>query len=106
VVPPGCDRLGLHLEDLYVKPALWKELEPQMNGWFSHKRPFGFEVGPVDYAEDIHRFMGHLSAANIKSRQYRHHGYREANLNQLIPDLSDRDISDKMITHGLLQSRA
>jgi hypothetical protein len=43
--------------------------------------------------EDIHRFMGHLSAARIKELQYRHEGYREANLNQLIPDLSDQDIS-------------
>jgi len=42
---------------LYVKPALQKTLEPRNNGWWSHKRPFGFEVGPIDYAEDIHRFM-------------------------------------------------
>jgi hypothetical protein len=48
----------------------------------------------ADRIDDIHRFMGHLSAGNIKSRQYRHDGYREANLNQLIPDLSDRDISE------------
>jgi hypothetical protein len=44
--------------------------------------------------DEIHRFMGHLSAASIKGRQYRHQGYREANLNQLIPDLSDRDIGE------------
>jgi kynureninase len=43
---------------LYVKPSLWKSLEPAMNGWFSHKHPFAFETGPVDYADDIHRFMG------------------------------------------------
>src|SRR6185503_5993298 len=44
--------------------------------------------------EQIHHFMGHLSATQIKERQYRHQPYREANLNQLIPDLSDRDIEE------------
>ena len=43
---------------LYVKPSVQKTVEPQMTGWFSHKRPFGFEVAAVDYADDIHRFMG------------------------------------------------
>jgi kynureninase len=43
---------------LYVKPALMKSLQPRFTGWFSHKRPFGFETGGVDPAEDIHRFMG------------------------------------------------
>lgn len=40
----------------------------------------------------IHRFMGHLSAAQIRDRQYRHRPYRDAHLNQLIPDLSNADI--------------
>lgn len=44
--------------------------------------------------EQIHHFMGHLRATQIKDRQYRHLPYREANLNQLIPDLSDRDIEE------------
>jgi hypothetical protein len=44
--------------------------------------------------EQIHHFMGHLRATQIKDRQYRHQPYREANLNQLIPDLSDRDIEE------------
>ena len=48
----------------------------------------------ADRIDEIHRFMGHLTAANIKTRQYRHQGYSEANLNQLIPDLSDRDIGE------------
>jgi kynureninase len=43
---------------LYVKPALWKSFEPMMTGWFSHQRPFDFQTGPVEYADDIHRFMG------------------------------------------------
>lgn len=44
--------------------------------------------------EQIYHFMGHLRATQIKDRQYRHQPYREANLNQLIPDLSDRDIEE------------
>jgi hypothetical protein len=39
-------------------------------------------------------FMGHLSAADIKARQYRHARYRDANLNQFIPDLSAVEIAD------------
>lgn len=43
---------------LYVRPDLQKKLEPKMCGWFSHKRPFAFELSAIDYADDIHRFMG------------------------------------------------
>jgi kynureninase len=43
---------------LYVRPDLQKTFEPRMCGWFSHKRPFAFELGPIEYADDIHRFMG------------------------------------------------
>jgi hypothetical protein len=41
----------------------------------------------------IHRFMGHLTAVQIKARQYRHAKYREANLNQYIPDLTAEEIA-------------
>jgi len=44
--------------------------------------------------EQIHRFMGHLRPTEIRDRQYRHTPYREAHLNQLIPDLSDRDVEE------------
>ena len=40
-----------------------------------------------------HRFLGHLSAAEIKARQYRHARYREANLNEFIPDLTAEEIA-------------
>ncbi len=43
---------------LYVRPDHIEELKPAMTGWFSHKRPFAFEMGEIDYADDIHRFMG------------------------------------------------
>ena len=43
---------------LYVRPDHIETLRPAMTGWFSHKRPFAFEMGEIDYADDIHRFMG------------------------------------------------
>jgi hypothetical protein len=48
----------------------------------------------TDRIAQIHRFMGHLSAAEIKERQYRHARYREANLNEFIPDLSAEEITE------------
>jgi hypothetical protein len=47
-----------------------------------------------DRIEQIHYFMGHLSAADIKGRQYRHAKYRQANLNEFIPDLTAEEIAD------------
>lgn len=44
--------------------------------------------------DQIHQYMGHLRPSQIKDRQYRHQPYREANLKQLIPDLSDRDVEE------------
>lgn len=41
----------------------------------------------------IRCFMGHLSAGDIKTRQYRHPEYREVQYNELIPDLPDEMIS-------------
>jgi hypothetical protein len=43
--------------------------------------------------EEIHRFMGHLTAADIKARQYRHARYRDAQINELIPDLTAEEIA-------------
>jgi len=42
---------------LYVRRDLWPTLEPQLTGWLAHKRPFAFEVGPTEYADDIYRFL-------------------------------------------------
>ena len=42
---------------LYVRPDLMKKFSPAMTGWFSHKRPFKFEL-KMDEANDIHRWMG------------------------------------------------
>ncbi len=41
---------------------------------------------------EIHQYMGHLPASEIKNRQYSHERYRQANLNELIPDLSEDEI--------------
>lgn len=40
---------------LYVKPELAPKLEPRITGWFSHKRPFAFEMD-MDYADGAMRF--------------------------------------------------
>ena len=42
---------------LYVRRDLWGKLEPRFTGWMAHKRPFSFETGAMDYAEDAFRFL-------------------------------------------------
>jgi kynureninase len=42
---PGCAYL-------YTRPEVAARLEPANTGWFGHKRPFAFEMGRVDYAEE------------------------------------------------------
>jgi kynureninase len=42
---------------LYVRRDLWPKLEPRVTGWVAHKRPFAFESGEIDYAEDAFRFL-------------------------------------------------
>ncbi|HKW99131.1 MAG TPA: aminotransferase class V-fold PLP-dependent enzyme [Bryobacteraceae bacterium] len=42
---------------LYVRRDLWPKLEPRVTGWMAHKRPFAFEAGPIDYADDAFRFL-------------------------------------------------
>ncbi len=43
---------------LYVAEWPRTRLRPAMTGWFSHKRPFAFEVDRLDPADDVHRYMG------------------------------------------------
>ena len=43
---------------LYAHPQRSKQFEPINCGWFSHADPFGFEMGKIRFAEDVHRFMG------------------------------------------------
>lgn len=42
---------------LYVRPDLRKRLRPAATGWMAHRRPFQFESGPIDFAEDAFRFL-------------------------------------------------
>jgi kynureninase len=42
---------------LYVRPDHWSRLEPQLTGWMAHKEPFAFQAGPIEYADDITRFL-------------------------------------------------
>ncbi len=42
---------------LYVRPDLRAQLEPALTGWLAHKRPFEFEVGPIDRREDSFRYL-------------------------------------------------
>ena len=40
---------------LYVRPDV--KLEPAATGWMAHARPFGFEGGPIEYADDGFRYL-------------------------------------------------
>jgi kynureninase len=42
---------------LYVRPDLRTKLQPGVTGWFAHRRPFGFESGPIDRRDDALRFL-------------------------------------------------
>jgi len=42
---------------LYVRPDLRAKLKPTLTGWLAHKRPFEFEVGPIDRREDSFRYL-------------------------------------------------
>ncbi|HEV2177430.1 MAG TPA: aminotransferase class V-fold PLP-dependent enzyme [Terriglobia bacterium] len=42
---------------LYVRPDLLRKLEPTLTGWLAHRRPFDFEVGPIDRRDDAFRFL-------------------------------------------------
>ncbi len=46
-----------------------------------------------DRVELIHRFFGNMSAARVKDLQYSHDAYREAQLNEIIPDLPPEEIT-------------
>ena len=43
---------------LYARKDLIRKCRPKSIGWFSHRKPFAFDMGPIDYADDAMRFMG------------------------------------------------
>ena len=45
----------------------------------------------------IHRFFGGMSAADVKALQYRHAGYRDAQLHETIPDLTSEEIGEAFV---------
>ena len=42
---------------LYVRRDLWPALKPRATGWSAHARPFAFEDGPIEYADNAFRFQ-------------------------------------------------
>jgi len=42
---------------LYVRSDLGAKLRPTLTGWLAHRRPFNFEVGPIDRRDDSYRFL-------------------------------------------------
>jgi len=42
---------------LYVREDLRANLRPALTGWIAHRRPFGFETGPIDAREDSFRYL-------------------------------------------------
>lgn len=42
---------------LYVAPRLRDTLQPRVTGWMAHARPFAFEPGEIEYANDWTRFL-------------------------------------------------
>ncbi len=42
---------------LYVRPDLQAQLRPTFTGWFAHRRPFDFDVGPIELRDDAFRFL-------------------------------------------------
>jgi len=42
---------------LYVRRDLWPSLKPRATGWMAHRNPFAFDPGPIEYADDIFRFL-------------------------------------------------
>lgn len=43
---------------LYVRPDLYEKLKPTLVGWFSHKRPFDFDMSGLDMADGVWRYAG------------------------------------------------
>jgi kynureninase len=42
---------------LYTRPALRRTMRPRFTGWFAHRTPFAFDIGPLDAREDAMAMM-------------------------------------------------
>src|SRR5580658_7775336 len=62
---------------LYVRRDLWSQLQPAATGWQAHKEPFGFEPGPIEFAEDAMRFLN--GTPNVPAMYSARSGYEIIN---------------------------
>lgn len=62
---------------LYVRPDLRSRLRPAATGWMAHRRPFDFESGPIDFADDAFRFLN--GTPNIPALYSARSGYEIVN---------------------------
>ena len=60
---------------LYVRPDV--KLEPAATGWMAHARPFGFEGGPIEYADDGFRYLN--GTPNVPAMYAARTGYEIVN---------------------------
>ncbi len=60
---------------LYVRPNL--DLAPAATGWAAHAHPFDFASGPINYAEDIQRFLN--GTPNVPAMYSARSGYEIVN---------------------------
>ncbi len=42
---------------LYARPDHLRTAEPRLTGWMAHRRPFDFEIAPMDWRDDAFRFL-------------------------------------------------
>jgi kynureninase len=59
---------------LYARKDLIGKYRPKSCGWFSHRAPFAFDMGPIDYADGVTRFMG--GSPGVPSLYSARAGYR------------------------------
>jgi len=62
---------------LYVRPGLDAKLQPVATGWAAHAHPFEFRGGPIEYAEDMHRFLN--GTPNVPAMYSARSGYEIVN---------------------------
>jgi kynureninase len=74
---------------LYVRRDLWDKLQPACTGWMAHRDPFAFEVGPIEYADNIYRFLN--GSPNIPGMYAAMSGY------EIINEVGVENIREKSV---------
>lgn len=62
---------------LYVRPGLDEAMRPAATGWAAHLHPFQFAGGPIEYADDIQRFLN--GTPNVPAMYSARSGYEIVN---------------------------